>query len=73
QWISRLGTISFHAGTDLLFDTEEGNITVSCDGYQHIDAKNSVSIKVGIITPINKANYKVITTQQLTVIIALKL
>ncbi|MCP4986252.1 MAG: hypothetical protein GY928_09350, partial [Colwellia sp.] len=33
QWISRLGTISFHAGTDLLFDTEEGNITVSCDGY----------------------------------------
>ncbi|GAA0824266.1 hypothetical protein GCM10009111_34910 [Colwellia asteriadis] len=44
QWISRLGDISFHAGTSLMFDTEEGNINVSCEGYQHIDAKNSVNI-----------------------------
>ncbi|MBU2894370.1 hypothetical protein KO495_13730 [Colwellia sp. D2M02] len=46
QWLSRIGSISFHAATDLLFDTEEGNIDVSVGGYQHIDAKNSVGITV---------------------------
>jgi hypothetical protein len=46
QWLARLGTISFHAAGELLFNTDEGDIKVSAGGYQHIDAKNSVSITV---------------------------
>ncbi|MCJ8320811.1 MAG: phage late control D family protein [Colwellia sp.] len=46
KWLSRLGTISFHAADKLLFSTELGNIDVRIGGYQHIDAKKSVSISV---------------------------
>ena len=45
KWLSRLGSIHLHSAQHLLFYTDTGNIDVSINGYQHIQAKNSINIE----------------------------
>jgi len=46
QWLSRLGTISLHAAKELTLASDEGNIAVNVDGYQHLDAKEGIAMEV---------------------------
>ncbi len=52
--LSRVGTISFHAASELKFQTADGNVDINVGGYQHINATDSVSIKVDADTIVKK-------------------